>query len=201
MIPTTDADDAGDKTYQPTKEDLLNLIPNPKDISIKSFLIDDGWQDTSFSSIPRHKAGNPVGRLSSMGPWHGLGDMRKVVSAIKAKGVENVGVWMTLQGYWFGIDPKSPLCEKYECVRHPIHERSDVNIEEVDEYQWIPHPERAGRFWLDWFEEMKSWGIDFVKVCLPFPRQARADKNRSTTRLLSSRLLPRLILKLKRPCG
>jgi hypothetical protein len=98
--------------------------------------------------------------------------MEEVVESLKAKGMEEVGVWMTLQGYWYGIDPSSPLIQKYDCrayrAMRPGQPRGGVNVplDPGDEEQWHPSPEKAAQFWLDWFTEMKGWGIDFVKVSL-----------------------------------
>jgi len=102
--------------------------------------------------------------------------MKEVVDALKAKGIEEVGVWMTLQGYWNSIDKNSPLIQKYDCQSYRSANRDQVRGGVNDplhtgdrDDQWLPSPEKAAQFWLDWFTEMKSWGIDFVKVH-PSPR-------------------------------
>jgi len=104
--------------------------------------------------------------------WDGMGaPMKEVVESLKAKGIEQVGVWLTLQGYWNSIDQDSPLVEKYDCRSYKTSDRGqprggiDVPLPPGQrEDQWLPSPEKAADFWLDWFAEMKSWGIDFVKV-------------------------------------
>lgn len=97
--------------------------------------------------------------------------MNEVVQALKAKGVEEVGVWVTLQGYWNSIAHDSPLIKRYDCQSYKTANRDQVRGgvndplhtgDRID--QWLPSPEKAAEFWLDWFTEMKSWGIDFVKV-------------------------------------
>jgi hypothetical protein len=56
------------------------------------------------------------GTLTSFHAYDGMGaPMKEVVDSLKAKGIEEVGVWMTLQGYWNSIDKNSPLVQKYDC--------------------------------------------------------------------------------------
>ena len=97
--------------------------------------------------------------------------MPEVVTSLKSKGVQAVGVWLTLQGYWWGIDPESPLVEKYDCVSHKMAREGQprggvvvLEAREPVEELWMPSPGKALAFWHDWFTEMKSWGIDFVKA-------------------------------------
>ena len=89
--------------------------------------------------------------------------------------IRSVGVWVTLEGYWFGIDPHSELKEKYDCRRYPttknyppkmggVNDDPQKAVEDINGEMWIPSPEKAEQFWLEWFGRMKSWGIDFVKV-------------------------------------
>ncbi len=155
---------AGRIPDRPTKEMLLSLVP---DLEIRNFLIDDGWQD-----IRKHSS-RLQGQLYSFDCWDGMGaSMPDVVSALKIKGIEEVGVWLTLQGYWWSIDPDSPLAQRYNCMPHRTarsgQPRGGVVIPlepaKPEEDQWLPSPEMAGQFWEDWFTEMKSWGVGFVKV-------------------------------------
>ncbi|ORY33470.1 glycoside hydrolase superfamily [Naematelia encephala] len=146
---------------RPTKHMLLELVPS---FPIKTYLIDDGWQDIRGSPDSER-------RLYSFHEWGGMGaSMTEVVSSLKGKGVEKVGVWLTLQGYWDSIDPQSPLCDRYACVAHPVAKPNQprggvkVPLEAGDQVQYLPHPTKAAEFWKDWFIEIKSWGIDFVKV-------------------------------------
>ena len=145
---------------------LLGLVP---DLPIKSFLIDDGWQDTR--RIRPSATSGEKGVLYSFGGWDGMGaPMQEVVASLKEKGVEEVGVWLTLQGYWCGIHPASPLIEKYDCQAHPTAASDQprggvkVPLEKGDWEQWLPSLEKASKFWEDWFTVMKSWGIGFLKV-------------------------------------
>ena len=111
--------------------------------------------------------------------------MSDVVASLKAKGCVEIGVWLTLQGYWNSIDPDSPLAKKYDCQPHRAAKldgiRGGVIIplepQEPIVEQWLPSPEKAGQFWEDWFSELKSWGIGFVKVsCHEFSSWAHKDR-------------------------
>lgn len=142
---------------RPNIDTLLTLAP---DFPIKTFLIDDGWQDTS-----------PAKSLVSFQAWDGMkAPMSEVVTALKQKGIQEVGVWLTLQGYWISIDPNSDLIKKYDCRPYSTasqeQPRGGVNVplKQGKGEQWLPSPEKAGQFWSDWFNQMKSWGISFVKV-------------------------------------
>ncbi|KAK6905258.1 hypothetical protein I204_08086 [Kwoniella mangroviensis CBS 8886] len=149
--------DKDGKRIRPTKDLLLSLIPS--DLPIKTFLIDDGWQDTLSTSTHR--------RLMSFKPYEDFGGtLKEVVDAIKDSGVEKVGVWLTLQGYWEGIHPSSTLIETYDCVEY---QKGKPNGGLEDEGQpdgnsiWLPPPHEARRFWDDWFGQLKEAGINFIK--------------------------------------
>jgi hypothetical protein len=156
------------------------LVP---DIPIKTFLIDDGWQDRrSHFSDPNNPHSSERKTLYSFNAWDGLGaSMNEVVKSIKDKGVKYVGVWVTLQGYWFGIHPDSPLIKTYNCKPQKLVDfnqprggiRKPSKPHERGEVQWQPSPDKAHAFWMDYFTEIKSWGIDFVKVSLPMPTYRR----------------------------
>lgn len=145
---------------RPTKDILLSLVPS---YPISTFLIDDGWQDVADHRGQRR-------HLHSFGPWDGFGaSIAEVVAELKEKGVGEVGVWMTLQGYWNGIDPDSDLKDRYECQPYPIARRNQLRggVGEVlagDAVAWLPSPNKAEAFWKDWLAELKEAGIGFVKV-------------------------------------
>jgi hypothetical protein len=125
--------------------------------------------------------------------------MKEVVDSLKAKGIEEVGVWMTLQGYWNSIDKNSPLVQKYDCRPYKTANRNQVRGGANDPLQtgdradqWLPSPEKAAQFWLDWFTEMKSWGIDFVKVSLLELQRISLMTGRQSSHFRSSRWTWRL---------
>jgi len=69
-------------------------------------------------------------------------DLAKLVRELKELGVKKVGLWHALQGYWMGVD-----CE---------HE---LSIKGTDGRRIPTKP-----FYEKWYERMRAWGIDFVKV-------------------------------------
>ncbi|KAL7418491.1 hypothetical protein Q5752_006949 [Cryptotrichosporon argae] len=142
------------KPDRPTLELLLSLVPS---VPVRQFLIDDGWQDI-----------HPSRRLRSFHEWDGMqAPMGEVADALKARGIEHVGVWVTLNGYWMGIDPQGELAERYACKEYAVGERGLRGLGGRGpgaESMWLPAADKAGEFWRDWFRQMKEWGISFVKV-------------------------------------
>lgn len=167
----TDTDVHACLAGRPNIDTLLSLVP---DFPIKTYLIDDGWQDVSSTR-----------KLMSFHEWDGMkAPMSTVVPSLKDKGVQEVGVWLTLQGYWIAIDPSSPLIQKYDCRSYKSASREqprggvNVPLQAGEGERWLPSPEKAKQFWLDWFTEMRSWGVSFVKVH-PFTMygESRADSS------------------------
>ena len=158
-----------------TKEVLLDLIP---DDPISTFLIDDGWQNINYDKPSTHSGQR---RLASFGNWSGLGgSLKEVVSAIKQRTNAQVGVWMTLEGYWFGVDPNTDIGKKYECKGFSLGKGGVMGVQDGpltpseekvgDEVMYVPSPRKARAFWVDWFTELKGKGIDFVKVSISSSR-------------------------------
>jgi hypothetical protein len=91
-------------------------------------------------------------------------NLPRLVKELKKLGVRKVGLWHALQGYWMGID-----CE---------HE---LSMEGRDGRR-LP----TKKFFEKWYEKMRSWGVDFVKVdnqydlvssfCDLMPIEEAADK-------------------------
>lgn len=190
-----------------TKEQLINLVPS---FPIDVFLIDDGWQDHNRDPGGR-RSYPPRARLKSFRAGHAIrDDFVDTIAAIKGRGVGKVGVWMALQGYWFGIDPDGELAAKYGCAPHatikPGQTRGgvDIQLELMDPpmHQWLPSPDKARAFWVDWFTQLKEWGVDFVKVSLrqQSPR-SDAEGSRWTTRRTWRVFSLRLLDTPKQPCG
>lgn len=69
-------------------------------------------------------------------------NLPRLVKELKKLGVRKVGLWHALQGYWMGIDCEHELSRKGADGRR------------------LP----TKKFFEKWYEKMRSWGIDFVKV-------------------------------------
>jgi raffinose synthase len=103
-------------------------------------LVDDGWMTVEgrklagFGAEPRKFPGGLPG----------------LVRDLKGRGFEHVGVWHTLQGYWDGVVPQSPA-------------GTGQTLFAGNEGLSIPHP-GGTRFFFDWYRNLKTAGIEFVKV-------------------------------------
>ncbi len=109
---------------------------------VRMVLIDDGWMTEENGML------KDFGEDRQKFP-RGLAG---VVESLKRNGVRSVGLWLTLNGYWNGVDPKSKLAESYR----------DELVEVGG--QLAPNPENAYGFYIDWFKSIRAKGFDFVKV-------------------------------------
>ena len=116
------------------------LVPN-------NLLIDDGWQTTTGSR-----------QMSAYGAqeyWlDGYKSLGDVISKAKKMGVERVGVWHTVLGYWGGISRSS---ETFKDVPFLTLRKN-----------WgatypIIHPIQVDKFFNTWYKQLSDWGVDFVK--------------------------------------
>ncbi|KFZ23309.1 hypothetical protein V502_02203 [Pseudogymnoascus sp. VKM F-4520 (FW-2644)] len=164
----------------PTKQNMRDLVASIADdkLPIGTFIIDDGWQDV------RHNGSDGPDNqgLWGFGAYEGLGgSLEETVCHIKEKlpTVKDVGVWMSIQGYWNGTVPSSPLVPKYDmspyrisAARVPkIQNGSSAAVAQIvaqrysPNREWyLPHPSRAFDFWKDYFRTCATAGITFVKV-------------------------------------
>lgn len=118
-----------------------------KNIPIKWVIIDDGWMQVSdkerfaLMSFKEDRNKFPNG-------------LKSCVSKMKQDyGIEKVGVWHALTGYWFGVEKDSEL----------FYEQRD-NLREASTGVYIPDGEKAYDFFCSWYGYLKSQGIDFVKI-------------------------------------
>jgi hypothetical protein len=139
-------------------------------IPIRWMLIDDGWSSVTGRS----------GKLTHFEPDnvkfpHGL---KSTITQLKERyGIQSLGVWHTLNGYWAGIDPDSALGIKY---REKLHAYTDkvTWTEEAPSVFFLPSPlEGLGQvFFEDWYTFLRGEGIDFIKVDNQLIAQKVADK-------------------------
>jgi raffinose synthase len=96
-------------------------------------LVDDGWLDIAG------------GRLQSFKPDPSKfpGGFRPLADSLRLQyGVRDLGVWHAINGYWGGLDPKTPFGNKYGSLL------SDT----------------AYKFYEDWYDYLEGQGISLVKV-------------------------------------
>lgn len=117
-----------------------------KQVPVKWVMIDDGWQsvrDKMMLSFAADEAKFPQG-------------LDTAVKRMKQDfGVQWVGVWHTLFGYWGGIHPDSPIAA--ELGNYLYETRNGKRI---------PYPEaaRGFGFWNAFHSHLSRAGIDMVKV-------------------------------------
>lgn len=116
-------------------ENVQALLGEAEDVPLRFLIVDDGWQDTRN------------GRLRSYNGGDGFPDMAGFVDAVKEEhGIDHVGLWHTLQGYWNGVAERlAPADATLDC--------GDTRL-----------PDGASSFFADWYDTMREWGVDFVKV-------------------------------------
>ncbi|SCV72336.1 BQ2448_3873 [Microbotryum intermedium] len=94
-------------------------------------------------------------------------ELTDAVQRIKAKGIQRVGVWMTIAGYWDGLEPSGPMA-RYDLQRWNLH--SDYWDEAIALW-YVPSINRLEDYYGDYFESLKAAGVDFVKI----DNQAHSD--------------------------
>jgi hypothetical protein len=74
-----------------------------------TFLVDDGWQDVKSFRLQSFDCKKLfLDKIESLGA---------IVKTAKEKyGVEHVGVWHTIQGYWQGVEP-SNFASQYSLIK------------------------------------------------------------------------------------
>ncbi|MFB5663464.1 Sip1-related alpha-galactosidase [Alteribacillus sp. HJP-4] len=117
-----------------------------KQLPVKWVMIDDGWsqlRDGQLNGFHADTEKFPEG-------------LKGITSILKSQyGVQDVGVWHTLAGYWGGVHPEG---EAYR--------QAASYLKETAHHKYIPHPD-AGRgfgFWNMWHDQLRRQGIDFIKV-------------------------------------
>lgn len=115
-----------------------------KQIPFGFVLVDDGWlsvTDQKLTAFDADRSKFPGGMASLA---------RRLREEYK---VPHVGVWHTFQGYWNGVAPDSEVARAHRMFKGL-------------EGKLLPDP-REGRgesFYEDWYQKLKGWGYDFVKV-------------------------------------
>ncbi|MBE5039399.1 Sip1-related alpha-galactosidase [Ructibacterium gallinarum] len=118
-----------------------------KKIPIKWVVIDDGWMQYSDDERIALKSFQEDRKKFPNG-------LKSCIEKMKREyGVEQVGVWHALTGYWFGIAKDSEL----------YYAQKD-RLTETNSGLFLPDGEKAYDFFCDWYKYLKEQGIDFVKI-------------------------------------
>ncbi|MBY0425341.1 MAG: hypothetical protein K2Q22_06875, partial [Cytophagales bacterium] len=78
--------------------------------------------------------------------------------------IEKVGIWLTLGGYWHGIDPQSEFFMDYESSFLSIPYRVPWSTEEISDRTFSICLDKDLGIYSDWFEYLKGEGVDFLKI-------------------------------------
>ncbi len=120
-----------------------------KEVPVKWALIDDGWLSADYeeqvlTDLDARKSQFPEG-------------LRGCVRELKERyGVEKVGVWHAVMGYWNGVQEGTPA-----------HAALQSGLSQLPDGRLLPAPsaERAFLFFDRWHDYLRNHcGIDFVKV-------------------------------------
>lgn len=117
-----------------------------KKVPARWLLLDDGWlsvRDNRLYDLVPEKEKFPEG-------------FRKLTKDLKEDSdVEWIGVWHSMGGYWGGIEPGS--------MAHRMQEKH-LYTTRTGKILPAPQAEAGYGFYRDWYEYLRSEGIDFVKV-------------------------------------
>jgi len=140
-----------------SEEKIINSAKyfKTEQIPVKWFLIDDGWldiADNKLNSYVPDKKKFPA-------------EFKDLTLRLKKEfGINNVGVWHTLNGYWEGLNDSGKLTKSFNDI-----------ITYYDQIVWLsktvkplhfvnPFSVEGYRFYDDWYNYLTSQGISFVKV-------------------------------------
>ncbi|KZO96851.1 glycoside hydrolase family 36 protein [Calocera viscosa TUFC12733] len=128
-----------------------------------TLLIDDAWQSINDSGEKYTR----LRHLTSFEAWSKFmdgmhGGLKAFVSKVKEDyGLERVGVWHTISGYWQGIDPES-FKNKYRIVKVTLGDYPGP-WEGTGFQYYVPHPESVHDFFDAYYKFLSSCGITFTK--------------------------------------
>ena len=150
--------------------DIKNTIDHFKSdkVPVSYIILDDGWLDIEKAEEDEKLGeGISVSYLNSCEPNREKfpDGLKKLIEYAKDSGIESFGLWHALNGHWQGILPEAPIVKD-----HP-----DWFI--TTKGGWVIPAPNSG-FYEAWYEKLKKWGVDFLKIdnqgfhrqCLPYQR-------------------------------
>ncbi|PLW18311.1 hypothetical protein PCASD_18520 [Puccinia coronata f. sp. avenae] len=130
------------------------------DQTLDRVLLDDGWQDVSGRALAGWDANKT---------W--LDSSSSLASAIQAirdhhrQAIKFVGVWITITGYWHGLDPESELMRQFQLQKWTLRHHPSSDATPPSPVHWfLPSRAQLRPFWNSYFGYLKSAGVDFVKI-------------------------------------
>ena len=113
-------------------------------------IIDDGWQVQKGEALWDYRTADKEKFA------RGLAD---IITELRARGVDHIGVWHALQGYWRGIHPEG-VCGGipiWLATNRLCGSRSPVPLHLIQ-------PDSAAEFYHTWYQWLSAQGVDFTKV-------------------------------------
>lgn len=140
-----------------SEEKIINSAKSFKaeQIPVKWFLIDDGWLDVTDNKLNAYtpdKKKFPVG-------------FKHLTSVLKKEyGINDVGVWHTLNGYWEGLNYSGKLSKSFKDII-TYNDRLEWLSKTVKPMHFVnPVSDEGYRFYDNWYKYLSAQGISFVKV-------------------------------------
>lgn len=147
-----------------TERDVRGAVDalRARQVPVGYMLLDDGWlhheKPASGKALQEGITGSTLLSYEPDAVKFPSG-LRSLIAEVKAKGIPFFGLWHALNGYWAGISPRAGMVKD-----HP------GDVFKGSQGTMLPEPGKG--FYRRWYEKMKSWGVDFVKVDNQgFPRQ------------------------------
>lgn len=116
-----------------------------KGLPVNWMLIDDGWSKVNEAKETLTGLDAREDRFP--------GGLQSAVSQLKALGIERVGVWHALMGYWNGVEPGSEAAYAL-----------DDGLTTLWDGRVVPRVDNAFKAYSRWHGYLSRQGIDFVKV-------------------------------------
>lgn len=122
-------------------------------VPVRYIIIDDGWLDVSIDDGKATSEGISASGLKSLLPDTSKFPfgMKDLVEYCNKNGIEAVGLWHALNGYWDGIARNSQLADD-----------SKELVTTANAGRIIPS--KTSGLYTEWYRQMRQWGISFVKI-------------------------------------
>ncbi|KZT57220.1 glycoside hydrolase family 36 protein [Calocera cornea HHB12733] len=148
-----------------TTTSILKTLSSLKSCHIypTTLLIDDAWQSINDSGDTYTR----LRHLTSFEAWSKFmdgmpGGLKAFVSKVKDDyGLERVGVWHTISGYWQGVDPEV-FRGKYRLAKVTLGDYPGP-WEGTGFQYYVPHPESVHDFFEDYYKFLHGCGVTFTK--------------------------------------
>jgi len=123
-------------------------------IPVGYMILDDGWLDVTGDYLNRFTP-NPTKFPDGLAPL--------IDRAKREFGLELFACWHAFEGYWAGINPEGDLAAQYNVVPNEGVIRPWMDDPPTQTLNLVD-PDQIHAFYQQWYEQMRSWGVDMVKT-------------------------------------